>query len=73
MIHHDRTARILLWLIAGGLTLWGALLATGAYLFNHDPRRALMVLGTVLGFLGLWAVLLATRRRRRGYTSRGEE
>ena len=44
--------------------VWGAILAAGAWTFNHDIRRPLVVMACVLGFLGFWGAMLASRRRR---------
>jgi hypothetical protein len=44
--------------------IWGAILAAGAWTFNHDIRRPLVVMVCVLGFLGFWGAMLAARRRR---------
>jgi len=58
-------------LIAGGLVVWGGLLALGAYLNwgadqpHHDIRKAAIVLATTAGFLAFWGVALLVRSRRR--------
>jgi hypothetical protein len=58
-------------LIAAGVTVWGVLLALGAYLERgvdqpqHDPRKFWIVLGFVGGFLALWGFALWSRARGR--------
>ncbi len=44
--------------------VWGAVLAAGAWTFNHDVRRPIVVMACVLGFLGFWKAMLDARRRR---------
>jgi hypothetical protein len=56
--------RLLYGLIVGGMLVWGAYLALGAYLYNHNPWRAVVVMGCVVAFLGIWMGLMAMRNRR---------
>ncbi|MEI6037335.1 MAG: hypothetical protein WCQ91_05355 [Planctomycetota bacterium] len=55
--------RLLRW-IMGGIVLWGAFHALGAWTLNHDARRPLVVLACVAAFLGFWLAMLASRNRR---------
>lgn len=52
-----------LW-IASGLIVWSAVLAFGAYRFNHNVWRGLIVFGATAAFLGFWAAMAANRQRR---------
>ena len=45
------------------VTIWGMVLAYGAYLYNHNPLRAAVVAACVFGFLGFWALMLRARAR----------
>jgi len=45
------------------ITVWGAILAFGAWTLNHDIRRPIVVMACVLGFLGFWLAMLRTLRR----------
>jgi len=45
------------------ITIWGAILALGAWTLNHDIRRPAVVMTCVLGFLGFWLAMLRTLRR----------
>lgn len=56
--------RLLFGVIIGGMLLWGAYLALGAYLYNHNPWRPVVVMGCVLAFLGIWMGLVWNRNRR---------
>jgi hypothetical protein len=67
---HDFSRRLILWLVAA-MAAWGAYLALGAYLFNHDVRRGLVVLGSMGGFLAFWLVLLRFHSRRQAARSSG--
>jgi CHASE2 domain-containing sensor protein len=55
--------RLLRW-IMGGIVIWGAVHALGAWTLNHDVRRPLIVLICVAAFLGFWLAMLANRRQR---------
>ena len=55
--------RLLRW-IMGGIVVWGAVHALGAWTLNHDVRRPLIVLICVAAFLGFWLAMLASRRQR---------
>lgn len=46
------------------VVVWGALLATGAYLSKRDIRLPAIVMGCVAAFLLFWWAMLAARRRR---------
>lgn len=46
------------------VVVWGALLATGAYLAKRDLRLPAIVMGCVATFLLFWWAMLAARRRR---------
>jgi hypothetical protein len=59
---HSSGGRWMTLLIVLGLAAWGAYLATGAYLFNHNPWRGVVILGCVATFIGGWFWLLRTRR-----------
>jgi len=56
--------------IAGGLVVWGVLLAVGAYLApggaegGHDGRKLLVVAFTTGGFLLLWGAVLMLRQAK---------
>jgi len=54
--------RLLRW-IMGGIVVWGAFHALGAWTLNHDARRPLIVLACVGAFLGFWLLMLSTLRR----------
>jgi len=56
--------RMLFGIIVLGLLAWGAYLAIGAYLFNHNPWRPAVVMGCVLAFLAIWLGLVWARNRR---------
>ena len=45
------------------ISIWGAILAAGAWTLNHDIRRPIVVMACVLGFLGFWLAMLRTLRR----------
>ena len=70
MEHEPANRRVLLGAVIGGLTVWGALLALGAYLGldrqtpDRDYRRLLVVAATTGGFLLFWLAALAVRGRR---------
>lgn len=51
-------------LIMAAVVVWGALLATGAYLAKRDLRLPAVVMGCVAAFLLFWWSMLAARRRR---------
>ena len=57
--------RLLLGLIMGGMIVWGAYIAIGAYLYNHDPRSGLLVMLFVGLFLGFWLIMLWSQGRRK--------
>jgi hypothetical protein len=55
--------RLILAGIMGALILWGAYIAIGAYLYNHDPWRGAIVVGCVSFFVGFWLLMLSIKRR----------
>jgi hypothetical protein len=55
--------RLLFVLIMGGMVLWGAYVALGAYLYNYNPWRGVIVMGCVGLFLGFWLLLLWNQSR----------
>ena len=54
----------LIWLIIGGLAIWGGLQSLGAYLFELDYRKPIIVYGFVGAFLSFWAIMLGLRSGR---------
>ncbi len=56
--------RLIMALIFGGLLLWGAYVAIGAFLYNHNPWRPLIIMASVGLFLSIWLLLLWSRARR---------
>jgi hypothetical protein len=50
--------RLILALIMGGMVVWGAYVALGAYLYNYNPWRGLIVMACVGLFLGFWLLML---------------
>lgn len=54
---------LLVWIMVA-LIIWGALLALGAYLYNHNIWRLIIVMGSVGGFLAFWALLLWSKKDR---------
>jgi len=50
--------------IMAALLVWGAFLARGAYLYNHNPWRAVITMSCVLGFLSIWGLLMLARKPR---------
>jgi hypothetical protein len=59
-----QSQRMVLGLIFGGLVLWGAYVAIGAFLYNRNPWRPLIIMASVGLFLGIWLLLLWSRSRR---------
>ena len=57
--------RLLFALIMGGMVLWGAYVALGAYLYNYNPWRGVIVMGCVGLFLGFWLLLLWNQSRHK--------
>jgi len=57
--------RLLFVLIMGGMVVWGAYVALGAYLYNYNPWRGVIVLVCVGLFLGFWLLLLWNQGRHR--------
>ena len=57
--------RLLFALIMGGMVLWGAYVALGAYLYNYNPWRGVIVMVCVGLFLGFWLLLLWTQSRHK--------
>jgi hypothetical protein len=57
-------------ILAGGLAIWAALFALGAYLEwgadrpRHDLRKPLVILATMAVFLSVWGLALWNRARR---------
>ena len=64
MHHPPPDAERLIRRIMLAIAVSGAVLAVGAWRFNHDVRRPLVVLACVAAFLGFWMAMLAARRRR---------
>lgn len=58
----DRGA-IIRWIVVA-ISIWGVVLAAGAWSLNWNPLRPLVVLACVVGFLGFWMTMLAVRQRR---------
>lgn len=56
-------SRLIAWIMAA-VVVWGAVLATGAYLAKRDVRLPAIVMGCVVAFLLFWWAMLAARRRR---------
>ena len=56
-------SRLIAWIMAA-VVVWGAVLATGAYLAKRDVRLPAIVMGCVAAFLLFWWAMLAARRRR---------
>ena len=54
---------LLFTLIMGGMIVWGAYIAVGAYLYNKDPWRGVIVMACVGLFLGFWLLLLWNQSR----------
>jgi hypothetical protein len=52
-----------IWIVSG-LFIWAAVLALGAYLYNHHWGRAAFVLGCTAAFVGFWAIMLEARKKR---------
>jgi membrane protease YdiL (CAAX protease family) len=57
--------RLLFALIMGGMLVWGAYVALGAYLYNYNPWRGVIVMACVGLFLGFWLLLLWNQSRRK--------
>jgi hypothetical protein len=52
-----------IWIVAG-LFFWAAVLALGAYRYNHHWGRAVIVFGCTAAFVCFWVILLGVRRKR---------
>ena len=61
MSQREPSSRLLVYLLMGGLAVWGAYLAIGAYLYNFNPWRPAIVLICVGAFIGGWLLLLRRR------------
>lgn len=57
--------RLVLALIMGGLVVWGAYVALGAFLYNQNPWRPVIVMVFVGAFVGIWLLLLRTQKRNK--------
>ena len=64
IIAHRQTPQLFA-VIMGGMVLWGAYVAIGAYLYNYDPWRGVIVMASVGLFLGFWLLLLWNQSRNK--------
>ncbi len=70
MDHEPTNRRMLLWLVAGGLAVWGLLLGLGSFLGldpgtpDFDIRRFAIITGCVGAFLAFWLGAMWLRGRR---------
>jgi hypothetical protein len=68
--HKRHNTWIAFGVLAGGLVIWAALFALGAYLEwgadqpRHDLRKPAVILATMAVFLSFWGLALWNRARR---------